>query len=157
VGSANETGAKLYPFKYKTATQPMRAANRMLVGIDTFDYMMGSGSPYTATRLGLAQMGFASGDTVEWVRTSTYQALNHSVPPSENALQCADCHDSTTRIDLKADLGYALKGAQSAVCTQCHGSKDALSFTKVHEKHSRYDCSFCHTFSRPERGLRTTR
>ncbi|MHB9003630.1 MAG: chitobiase/beta-hexosaminidase C-terminal domain-containing protein, partial [Coriobacteriia bacterium] len=157
VGVVSEVGAKLYPFKYKTATQPMRVANRMLVGIDTFDYMVGSGSPYTATGLGLAKMGFGSTDTVEWVKTSTYQALNHSVPPSTNALQCADCHESTTRIDLTGDLGYALKGPQSTVCVQCHGAEDALSFTTVHQKHSRYDCSFCHTFSRPERGLRTTK
>jgi hypothetical protein len=32
-----------------------------------------------------------------------------------------------------------------------------MSFTKVHEKHVQdkgRDCSVCHTFSRPERGLR---
>lgn len=156
VGAVNETGAKLYPFKYKTATQPMRVANRMLVGIDTFDYMVGSGSPYTATGIGLAKMGFASTDTVEWVKTSTYQALNHSVASADDALQCADCHGSTTRIDLKS-LGYALKGPQSTVCVQCHGSKDPMTFTAVHQRHSRYECSFCHEFSRPERGLRTTR
>lgn len=157
VGAINNTLSKLYPFKYKTATQPMRSANRMLIGIDTFDYMVGSGNANTAARLGLVDMGFASTDAIEWVRTSTYQALNHSVAPSSQALGCSSCHGTTTRIDLKGDLGYALKGPQSSVCTQCHGSEDVGSFTRVHDKHKRYDCSFCHTFSRPERGLRTTR
>ncbi len=156
VGTVNGSGTKLYPFKYKTATQPMRAANRMLVGIDTLDYMIGSGNPYTATGIGLTKMGFASTDAVDWVKTSTYQALNHSVPPATDALQCADCHGSTTRMNLKADLGYALKGPESTVCVQCHNAKSPMTFAAVHSRHARYECSFCHTFSRPERGLRTT-
>jgi len=34
-----------------------------------------------------------------------------------------------------------------------------MSFSKIHEKHvddKRKDCSTCHTFSRPERGLSTS-
>jgi len=61
-------------------------------------------------------------------------------------------------MDLQADLGYALKGSESEVCTQCHESEDSMSFTEVHDKHVRSkgkDCSVCHTFSRPERGLST--
>ncbi|MBL8140360.1 MAG: hypothetical protein JNM38_04595, partial [Acidobacteria bacterium] len=41
-------------------------------------------------------------------------------------------------------------------CTQCHEEEDdQLSWQKVHDKHvtdKKYDCSFCHTFTRPERG-----
>lgn len=154
VGSVNDPDARLFPFKYKTATQPMRTANKMLIGIDTLDYMTGSGDPYTATRLGLANMGFAQTDAIQWVQTSTYGALNHSIAPAEDTLQCADCHESTARIDLQGDLGYGLKGSTSSVCTQCHGSENVPSFTSVHDRHDNYDCSWCHTFSRPERGLR---
>ncbi len=157
-GSVSDAKAKLYPFKYKTATQPMRSQNRSLVAIDTLDYMTGSGNPNTATSLGLQNMGFPGTDSVQWVRTSTYQALNHQVAPESTALECAECHGSTARLDLQGDLGYGLKGSEATVCTQCHDREsDQLSFTSVHNKHVNdkgYDCSWCHSFSRPERGLR---
>ncbi len=156
-GSVSDANAKLYPFKYKTATQPMRSSNRMLIALNTFDYMTGSGNPNTATSLGLQNMGYLGTDPVQWVRTSTYQALNHQVAPKSTALECAECHGSTARIDLQGDLGYGLKGSEATVCTQCHGREDTLSFTSVHNKHVKdkgYDCSWCHSFSRPERNLR---
>ena len=63
-------------------------------------------------------------------------------------------------MNLKS-MGYALKASQSVVCTQCHGNEDMPSFTSLHSKHvtsKKYDCSFCHTFSRAaERGLKLTR
>lgn len=157
-GTVSDANAKLYPFKYKTATQPMRTANRMLVALNTLEYMMGSGSPYTATSLGLQGMGYLGTDSVQWVRTSTYQALNHQVAPKTTALACTSCHGSTARMNLQGSLGYGLKGARTTVCTQCHEYPDeTLSFYEVHDKHvteERYDCSWCHGFSRPERGLR---
>ena len=77
-----------------------------------------------------------------------------------NALQCANCHEGGTQMDLTA-LGYGLKGPESAVCTQCHEQEDDdLNFSKLHKKHvddKRYDCVNCHTFSRPERGLKPPR
>lgn len=39
----------------------------------------------------------------------------------------------------------------------CHGNKGDKSFVPLHDKHVKdkgYDCSWCHDFSRPERGLR---
>jgi hypothetical protein len=60
-------------------------------------------------------------------------------------------------MDLKGELGYQLKAPESRVCTQCHGREEKESFSAIHEEHVRekkYDCSHCHTFSRPERNLR---
>jgi hypothetical protein len=60
-------------------------------------------------------------------------------------------------MNLQGELGYQLKAAQSITCTQCHSQKEKKSFTTIHDLHVRdkgYDCSWCHTFSRPERGLR---
>jgi hypothetical protein len=77
----------------------------------------------------------------------------------EQALTCTNCHSTTSQMDLKS-IGYALKGAATTVCVQCHSYESNPGFTSVHAKHvtsQQYDCSFCHTFSRPERGLRTTR
>ncbi len=155
-------GNKIYPFKYKTATQPMRTFGSVLIALDTNEYMNRSGDPVLATTKGLFNMGFSMTDAWTWVKTDTYQLLNHEVPPaSGNALTCNSCHGSTARMDLKGKLGYGLKGPRSTVCVQCHEAEDdALSFTSMHDKHVKdkgYDCSFCHSFSRPERGLRTTR
>jgi hypothetical protein len=61
-------------------------------------------------------------------------------------------------MNLKSELGYELKGPTTQVCTQCHGTKSSMNFTKVHDKHVREkgrDCSTCHKFSRTERGLST--
>jgi hypothetical protein len=105
-------------------------------------------------------MGFPLTDAYTTVKTDTYQLLNHTIADAQSTggvLQCADCHGSTTRMDLKGKMGYALKGPQSTVCVQCHGSETWEGYVKGHEKHVKdkgYDCSWCHSFSRPERGLK---
>jgi hypothetical protein len=151
---------KLYPFKYKTATQPMTRDGNVLIALDTFEYLKGSGNVTTAIENGLTNMGYPATTSYDWVDTDTFQLLNHGVEPHDNALRCSECHGSTARMNLKGELGYSLKGPQSTVCRQCHGSESIPSFTEVHNKHvssKGYDCSWCHTFSRPERGLRLTR
>ena len=59
-------------------------------------------------------------------------------------------------MDLQA-LGYTLKGTTAQVCTQCHREKrysgDYAGFHDRHVNNRGNDCSWCHTFSRPERGL----
>ena len=114
---------------------------------------------YNAINSGLVNLGLTAGAPNQMVTTYEYQALNHEVMGKEKALACTDCHGTTARMNLK-QLGYTLKGAESAVCIQCHGFKANPGFSSVHAKHvtdKKYDCSFCHTFSRPERGLRTTK
>lgn len=106
---------------------------------------------------GLGGVERAAVEAYAWVETDTFQLLSLEVSPHEQALQCADCHGSTQRMDLRGELGYALKGPTQTVCTQCHGTKELKPFQTLHEKHvkdKRYDCSWCHDFSRPERGLR---
>ena len=60
-------------------------------------------------------------------------------------------------MNLKS-LGYTLKADQSTLCVQCHDRKESqMDYRKIHDKHVKdkgFDCSRCHTFSRPERGLR---
>jgi hypothetical protein len=60
-------------------------------------------------------------------------------------------------MNLKGQLGYQLKAAKSTVCSQCHNDRSFSGYESLHDKHvtsKQYDCSWCHTFSRPERGLR---
>lgn len=152
------TDGKLYPFKYKTAMQPKTVADDRLIALNTLEYLKTSGNVETAIAQGLSAMGKAADTPYEWVLTDTYQLLNHGIDPSSAALQCADCHGSLDRMDLQGDLGYQLKADKASVCSQCHGSKENKSFAVIHDKHvrdKRIDCSSCHAFSRPERGLRT--
>lgn len=157
-GSVNNDGSKLYPFKYKTAFQPLNSFTNELIALDTSVYFS-TGNYVDATEAGLVNMGRNSADPVTWVTTDTYQLITHEVAPAINVLQCQDCHDNTNRMDLTGELGYALKGSRSQVCTQCHGiedDKDDKMYLWIHREHvegENIDCSLCHTFTRPERGL----
>jgi hypothetical protein len=96
----------------------------------------------------------------EQVPVHTFQTINHGVEDSDSALNCGACHASLSggplRMNLVADLGYELKGPRSTVCYQCHGWTEEKPFRTVHDIHVKdkdFDCSWCHTFSRPERNL----
>lgn len=153
----NDPVAKLYPFKYKTAVQPLlRFPTPRLIPLDTRVYFA-TGDYAASTAQGIVNMGW-SGSGIESVETDTLQLLTHEIAPRSRALTCNSCHGTrATQMNLKA-LGYELKGPTSTVCTQCHGRKESMDWRKLHTKHvkdKKFDCSVCHTFSRPERGGRT--
>ena len=160
-GAINDpVGTKLYPFKYKTSEVPFNTDRNKLISVDTSIYF-NTGIVADAINQGMVNMGFSAGEPYSWVKTDEYQLITHEVPTAAgNVLACADCHKNTTRMNLPA-MGYALKAAKSIVCSQCHGDKSYSDYILVHDKHvtsQRYDCSFCHNFSRAaERGLKTTK
>jgi len=58
-------------------------------------------------------------------------------------------------MDLQGKLGYAPKKPESDLCNDCHSLRSA-SFSTIHSVHvdsRHYDCTWCHNFTRPERGL----
>jgi hypothetical protein len=157
-GTVDDTSPdnKLFPFKYKTAEQPLMVSSGKLIAVDTSVYFA-TANPEAAIRAGLVNMGYSENESYSWVTTDTFQLLTHQVSPASQALACAECHGSTNRIDLKGELGYGLKDAEAAVCSQCHGAKANPGFTKVHAKHvtdKLLGCQNCHGFSRPERNLK---
>ncbi|MFW2372615.1 MAG: multiheme c-type cytochrome [Gammaproteobacteria bacterium] len=162
----NVSDGKLYPFKYKTATQPITTADKRLIALDTFEYLKNTGNVTTSVEKGLVNMGYTASEPFQWITTDTYQLINHGVGDEDDHLSCNDCHNNTSRMDLQGSLGYQLKGAKSVVCAQCHdgeelseivnGEKD-YNYRSIHDKHvdsKRNDCSWCHSFSRPERNLK---
>mgnify|MGYP001823229947 CR=1 FL=1 len=156
MGDVADPDAKLYAFKYKTAQQPITNSTSQLIALDT-SVFFATGDYDAATVQGLVNMGLDAEEPYSWIETDTFQMLNHQVSPSDQALECNECHGSNARMDLQGDLGYALKGPISSVCTQCHGTKESKPFTEIHDKHvkdKKYDCSYCHEFSRPERALK---
>ena len=154
-GGINESGSMLYPFKYKKALQPLADSLDVLVALDTSVYFS-SGNYDSAVKAGLINMGHPGTSSYQNVETDIYQLITHEVMPKGNALTCTQCHTSTaTQMNLKG-MGYAMKGTQNTTCTQCHEKESIPSYTSLHREHvtdKKYDCSWCHDFSRPERGL----
>jgi hypothetical protein len=152
-----DTTTKLYPFKYKSAYQPMLTFQNQLVALDTRVYFS-TGDLAASVTSGLVNMGLAAGEQWSMVTTDTFQLVTHEVQPKDHALTCNSCHGPRApQMNLRS-MGYTLKGPESVMCTLCHEREDdELDWRKVHEKHvkdKRYDCSRCHAFTRPERGLR---
>jgi hypothetical protein len=123
----------------------------------TFTYFT-TGDFNQAVEAGMAYAGMHG--AWEEVPVHTYQTINHGVEDEDNALACGACHASLSggpvRMDLQGALGYELKGPQSVVCFQCHGSEESKPFKSIHDKHvkdEQFDCSWCHNFSRPDRAL----
>lgn len=159
IGGINNRKSKLFPFKYKIAEQPLATDLGLLIAVDT-SVFFATGDAVAATEQGLVNMGYSGAERYSWVETDTFQLLTHEVAPSDDALSCGECHGSTARMNLPK-LGYRLKGPESTVCTQCHGREDeeeeGSGYRWIHDEHVRskhFDCSWCHNFSRPERGLR---
>ena len=149
-GDVADPDAKLYAFKYKTAVQPMADSTGRLIALDT-SVFFATGDAEAAVHQGLVNMGLDPDQPVSWIETETHQMLNHQVADHDDALECEDCHESTTRMDLQGELGYELNGPQSVVCTQCHGNEGNPDFYEVHDEHvedRHIDCARCHNFSR---------
>lgn len=148
-GAIDGSGSKLYPFKYKTAQQPIISNGNVIIALDTFAYIKGNGSIDTAIANGLSNMGYPIDEPYTWGCTDTYQLLNHGIEPAANVLQCSDCHENTSQMDLPA-MGYAPKKPMSDLCNDCH-SLETGTFTDIHSRHvdsQGINCSSCHNFSR---------
>jgi len=162
-GDVASDGAKLAPMKEHLGKVALNKTTNTLVAHSTFEFFR-TGDFQRAVKSGLEQMaGMNVDDPVELVGVHTYQSINHGVEASGDALACGACHSSMSggpvRMDLQGELGYELKGPASQVCRQCHEPKEHMSFAKLHDKHvldKRKDCSTCHNFSRPHRGLSTS-
>lgn len=106
-GDIDDDNAMIWPFKVHDATQPYDTVYNILLQPNTvgpegywtlFDWDLAlqngadaAGIPYSG------EYGFA--------HTQMYWPTTHMVQPSENALQCTDCHDDNGRMDWEA-LGY---------------------------------------------------
>ncbi|PLY00098.1 MAG: hypothetical protein C0622_09450 [Desulfuromonas sp.] len=151
LGDLND--GKLYPFKYKTAVQPMTSADQKLIALDTFYYIKQASDADAATKAGLVNSGYSASEPYEWVTTDTYQLLNHGVAPAAT-VDCAKCHSdfSDATDNMLDNLGYKLKDDPSLICAQCHREKSfKRDVEQMHahlQKGNGMDCYYCHDFSR---------
>ncbi len=86
-------------------------------------------------------------------------------------LECADCHGGPGDLDCGdchsafgpgggydfAAEGYTPLGTSAVICAQCHGERTFRGFAQDHAIHvgKKFDCGWCHAFTRPERNLKT--
>ncbi len=155
-GDVASPGAQLYPMKEHISNSARHDATGVIIPHSTSEFFF-TGDFSRAVQKGMELSGMQGSWTL--VQIHTFQTINHGVEPTYNALKCGQCHESYSggpeRMNLQA-LGYVLKGNASVVCTQCHDPKENKPFDTIHNKHvsdKKYDCSWCHTFSRPERNL----
>ncbi len=161
LGSVSSPGAKLYPMKeHRSVAARLNSTGQMIP--HSTEVFFRTGDFTQAIVEGMARSGMSGAYSI--VPVHTFQTINHGVEPADNALECAECHAGSgdddraaaPRLALVGELGYALKGPQATVCTQCHEPEDPESFGEMHDKHvadEGYDCAWCHAFGRPERGL----
>ncbi|MCA8923897.1 MAG: tetrathionate reductase family octaheme c-type cytochrome [Planctomycetes bacterium] len=106
-GSVSDPAAKLYPFKIHRGRQPYDLEHGYLLVPKTF----GPGGYWTdfdwdaALRLGAEASGFPYSGRHGFADTEMAWPLNHMVQSKERAMQCADCHGETGRLDWR-ELGY---------------------------------------------------
>ena len=107
LGDITDPNALIWPFKLHTALQPYDAIYNYLLVPRT----AGEGCYWTtydwqsAFELNVADTGLAFSGEYGFTQTEMYWAQTHMVQPSENALQCNDCHGENGRMDWEA-LGY---------------------------------------------------
>jgi hypothetical protein len=155
-GDVASPDAKIHPMKEHLSNSARHDETGVIIPHSTSEFFF-TGDFNRAVQKGMELTGMTGSWTM--VPIHTFQTINHGVEPTYNALECGQCHDvysgGPVRIDLQS-LGYGLKGSVSFVCTQCHGPEENKPFDTIHNKHvsdKKFDCSWCHTFSRPERNL----
>jgi hypothetical protein len=140
---------KLYPFKLHKAVLPQDPASKAIIPAKA-GILFQTGNTDLAIRTGGQETGFDLSQGYTFANIVRWMGIFHEMPPANQALTCADCHDSETRIDFAA-LGYTLNSTRNGepLCTSCHGTKEKKSFAALHDKHVRdkgYACTTCHTF-----------
>ena len=106
-GDASDPSAKIWPFKVHRGEQIYDSEYGHFLVPKTF----GEGGYWSdydwdqAARLGSEASGLPYSGHYGFAKTSMYWPLSHMVAPGTEALQCADCHGDTGRMDWRA-LGY---------------------------------------------------
>jgi len=107
LGDIDDLTAKIYPFKVHRAKQPYDVIYEYLLQPKT----VGEGGFWTefdwdqALRLGSETVGLDYSGEYGFAETTMNWLITHMVVPSEQALQCNDCHGEEGRLDWLA-LGY---------------------------------------------------
>jgi Cytochrome c bacterial len=102
--------------------------------------------------VGAEETGLSLPEGYSFVDTQRYMGILHEMPPADQVLECAECHDSTDRVDFSA-LGYDPVDQRNGepLCSSCHEPEESMNFYQLHDKHVKdkdISCDTCHTFTR---------
>ena len=131
LGDINDSTAKIHAFKLHQAKVGYDLGARRQIPMKS-KVLWETGNIDQALRQGAAEVGWnISG--YSFATAQRYFSLYHEVAPKENALQCANCHVSTGRLDFKA-LGYQVRATRGVepLCTSCHEDKGNVNFYQIH-------------------------
>jgi hypothetical protein len=147
LGDIKDPNAKINAFKLHQAKLGYDLGGRRQIPVKS-KVLWETGDVDQALRQGAAEAGWAASG-YRFANSQRYFSLYHEVAPKENALQCADCHVSTGRLNFK-ELGYLVKTVRDGkpLCASCHDPKTA-DFYKIHDEHvveRSYSCTTCHDF-----------
>jgi hypothetical protein len=150
LGDITDSSAKIHAFKLHQAKVGYDLGGRRQIPVKS-KVLWETGNVDQAFRQGAAEVGWnISG--YSFATAQRYFSLYHEVPPAiGNALQCADCHVSTGRLDFKA-LGYGVRTQNEGkpLCASCHEAPNqSPDFYQLHARHvdeESISCTTCHTF-----------
>jgi hypothetical protein len=148
LGSILDSGAKIHAFKLHKAKLGYALGSRRQIPVKS-KVLWETGNIDQALRQGAAEVGWPLYGYA-FANSSRYLSLHHEVPSKESALQCADCHVSTGRMNF-TELGYVVKTTRNdqPLCSSCHG-REPGEFYSIHSRHvdrENLSCTTCHKFT----------
>ncbi len=105
VGDINDPNALIWPFKIHRAKQVYDVIYNYLLQPQTVGNYWVDFDWDKALRAGSEATGLPYSGEYDFTSTEMHWPLSHMVTPSEQALQCTDCHGENSRMDWEA-LGY---------------------------------------------------
>ena len=100
-GSHSDPGSKIIPVKIHIGDQIYDKKYKMLIQPKLFSSQPGDGGYWTefdwgkAAAAGMKTIGLPYSGEYGFIETIMYWPVNHMVSPAEEAVQCAECHNST--------------------------------------------------------------
>jgi octaheme c-type cytochrome (tetrathionate reductase family) len=126
VGSINDPGSKITPFKIMKGVQAVDADYDYLLVPHLFPRNKDDKTAYwknldwdKAFQDGMKAVNLEYSGSYKWKETWMYWRLDHEVMPAEMALSCVQCHES-------------LKGDRT--CNRCHQDNRNVDFRKIAHK-----------------------
>lgn len=126
VGYFNDPKSRIAPYKVMRGIQMADAQHGYLIVPHLFPRDKDDPTAYwkhfdwqKSFTAGMQAAGFPYSGEYTWVKTNMYWKLNHEIMPKENALSCAQCHDSLK--DEKA-------------CLRCHQENKEVNFKELARK-----------------------
>ena len=126
LGLRRERYARVTPFKYFEAIQPIDAERRVLAVPKLWNGFWDHFDWAAAITEGMAAVGQPFSGKVGFARTASYWGIHHTVPPKARALRCADCH-AEAAVSCVRCHGHDEEGPEER-CELCHGDEPAFDW-----------------------------